>query len=80
MWSASSVERMSWTELGDRTWVRRYAEWDLNVAESEAWPDSLEAAGFTLADLADNFTTLQDLADFFAGGTLLDVALYDFGG
>lgn len=31
MWSASSVERMSWTELGDRTWVRRYDEWDLNV-------------------------------------------------
>jgi glyoxylase-like metal-dependent hydrolase (beta-lactamase superfamily II) len=22
---------MSWTELGDRTWVRRYDEWDLNV-------------------------------------------------
>jgi hypothetical protein len=61
-------------------WQTEHTEWDLNVAESEAWPDSLEAAGFTLADLADNFTTLQDLADFFAGGTLLDVALYDFGG
>jgi hypothetical protein len=61
-------------------WQTEHTEWDLNVAESEAWPDSLEAAGFTLADLADNFTTLQDLADFFAGGSLLDVALYDFGG
>jgi hypothetical protein len=61
-------------------WQTEHTEWDLNVAESDAWPDSLEAAGFTLADLADNFTTLQDLADFFAGGSLLDVALYDFGG
>lgn len=61
-------------------WQTDHTEWDLNVAQSEAWPDSLEAAGFTLADLAANFTTLQDLADFFAGGTLLDVATYDFGG
>lgn len=61
-------------------WQTAYTAWDLDVAQSEAWPDALEAAGFTLADLAANFTTLQDLADFFAGQTLLDVATFDFGG
>jgi len=65
---------------GERpNWQTAYEEWDLEVAQSEAWPDDLEASGFTLQDLADNFSTLQDLADSFAGQTLLDVALYDFG-
>lgn len=70
--------------LGDDSekpnWQTPYEEWDLEVAQSEAWPDDLEASGFDLADLADNFSTLQDLSDSFAGQTLLDVALYDFGG
>jgi hypothetical protein len=38
----------------------------------------LEAAGFTLQDIADNFSTLQDIANAFPG-TLLDIAQYDFG-
>jgi hypothetical protein len=61
-------------------WFSPYREWDLTTAETEAWPDILEASGFTLQDLADAFpTTLQDLADAFTPGTLLDIALYDFG-
>lgn len=69
--------------LGDDSerpnWQTEYEEWDLDVAQSDAWPDSLEAAGFTLQDIADNFNTLQDLAAAFPG-TLLDIALFDFGG
>ncbi|MFI0576133.1 hypothetical protein [Streptomyces tendae] len=64
---------------GERpNWQIEYSEWDLEVAESEAWPDVLEAAGFTLQDIADNYSTLADLAADFA--TLLDIALNDFGG
>ncbi|MEV5449957.1 hypothetical protein [Streptomyces sp. NPDC052535] len=63
---------------GERpNWQIEYSEWDLEVAESEAWPDVLEAAGFTLQDIADNYSTLADLAADFA--TLLDIALNDFG-
>ncbi|MGZ0231108.1 hypothetical protein [Streptomyces sp. CPS1] len=63
-----------------RNWQTEYREWDLETAEADPWPDTLEAAGFTLQDIADNFTTLQDIADFFGpGGTLLDIAMYDFG-
>ncbi|MEU7400705.1 hypothetical protein [Streptomyces sp. NPDC044948] len=61
-------------------WFDEITFWTLDVVKVEAWPDVLEAAGFTLEDLAANFTTLQDLADFFTPGTLLDVAIYDFGG
>ncbi len=61
-------------------WFSPYREWDLTTAETEAWPDILEASGFTLQDLATAFpTTLQDLATAFTPGTLLDIALYDFG-
>ncbi|MFD4343400.1 hypothetical protein ACFWQ6_00710 [Streptomyces coelicoflavus] len=64
---------------GERpNWQIQYSEWDLEVAESEAWPNVLEAAGFTLQDIADNYATLSDLAADFA--TLLDIALNDFGG
>lgn len=61
-----------------RDWQTEYRAWDLDVVETEAWPDVLEAAGFTLADIAANFSTLADIAAFFTG-TLLDIALYDFG-
>lgn len=61
-----------------RNWQTTYRAWDLDTVETEAWPDVLEAAGFTLADIAANFSTLQDIANFFTG-TLLDIAQYDFG-
>jgi hypothetical protein len=61
-----------------RTWSIPYRVWDLETAESEPWPDTLEAAGFTLQDVADNYSTLADLAADFA--TLLAIALFDFGG
>ena len=38
----------------------------------------MEAAGFTLQDINNNFSTLADIASFFPG-TLLDIAQYDFG-
>lgn len=60
-------------------WFDPIEFWQLDVVKVEAWPDVLEAAGFTLADLADNFSTLQDLADFFTPGTLLDIAIWDPG-
>jgi len=61
-----------------RNWQTPYRAWDLDTVETEAWPDVLEAAGFTLQDIANNFSTLQDIANFFTG-TLLDIAQYDFG-
>lgn len=61
-----------------RNWQTEYREWDLDTAEADSWPDALEAAGFTLQDINNNFSTLQDIADFFPG-TLLDIAQYDFG-
>ncbi|MFJ4365058.1 hypothetical protein ACIP4S_12995 [Streptomyces chartreusis] len=59
------------------TWYDEYRWWTLDVAQVEAWPDSLEAAGFTLQDIADNYSTLADLAADFA--TLLAIAQFDFG-
>lgn len=61
------------------TWYDAYRLWTLDLVKVEAWPDVLEAAGFTLADIADNFETLRDLSDAFTPGTLLSIALYDFG-
>ncbi|HEY9251765.1 MAG TPA: hypothetical protein VIP06_03820 [Nocardioides sp.] len=52
--------------------------WSMEATETDPWPDVLEAAGFTLQDIADNVTSLQDLATAFPG-TLLDIALYDWG-
>lgn len=60
-------------------WYDEYTWFTLESVKTEGWPDSMEAAGFTLQDIADNFTSLQDLADAFTPGTLLDIALYDFG-
>ena len=58
-------------------WQTAYRAWDLSLAEAEPWPDTLEAAGFTLQDIANNYSTLSDLAADFA--TLLAIAQYDFG-
>ncbi|MEH0547282.1 hypothetical protein QA802_30615 [Streptomyces sp. B21-105] len=63
----------------DRRWFDEMRYWQLEAYETEPWPDALEAAGFTLQDIADNFTSLQDLADAFTPGTLLDIATFDFG-
>lgn len=59
------------------TWYDEFRWWQLEVTKTEAWPTILEAAGFTLQDVADNYSTLQDLAD--DNVTLLDLALKDFG-
>ncbi|HEY9372875.1 hypothetical protein [Streptomyces sp.] len=61
----------------DPNWFDEYSWFQLNVVQADDWPDTLEAAGFTLQDIADNYTTLKDLSDAFA--TLLAVALFDFG-
>ena len=62
----------------DPNWYDTYRWFQLNVVKSDDWPDVMEAAGFTLQDIANNFSTLQDIANFFPG-TLLDIAQYDFG-
>ena len=61
----------------NRTWYNPIRYWALDTIETEAWADVLEAAGFTLQDIADNYSTLADLAADFA--TLLAIALHDFG-
>ncbi|MFF9238378.1 hypothetical protein ACF1AY_15795 [Streptomyces sp. NPDC014776] len=60
-------------------WQTEYREWDLSVAEGQAWASTLEAAGFSLADIANNFTSLADIAAAFPT-TLLSIATFDFGG
>lgn len=66
----SDIERPHWYD--ELRW------WELSTVEAEPWSDVMEARGFTLQDIADNFTTLADLAAAFPG-TLLDIATYDFG-
>jgi hypothetical protein len=66
------------SDTEDRTWYDGLRYWQLETYETEPWPDVLEAAGFTLQDIADNYSSLQDLADDFTG-TLLDIAMFDFG-
>lgn len=61
----------------DRTWYDGLRWWALEAVETEPWPDALEAAGFTLQDIANNYSTLKDLSDAFA--TLLAIALHNFG-
>ncbi|MGW0131887.1 hypothetical protein [Streptomyces sp. NPDC003299] len=68
------------SDTEDRRWFDELRFWQLDTYETEPWPDSLEAAGFTLQDIANNYSSLQDLADAFTPGSLLDIALYDFGG
>jgi hypothetical protein len=62
----------------DPNWYDEFRWFALNVVKGDDWPDVMEAAGFTLQDISNNFSTLQDIAAFFPG-TLLDIALYDFG-
>ncbi|MER6534678.1 hypothetical protein ABT215_12885 [Streptomyces sp900105755] len=62
----------------DPNWWDEFRWFQLNVVKSDDWPDVMEAAGFTLQDINNNFSTLQDIANFFTG-TLLDIAQYDFG-
>ncbi|MFF0597928.1 hypothetical protein [Streptomyces antibioticus] len=60
-------------------WYDSYRWFQLEVQQTEAWPSVLEAAGFTLQDIADNYSSLQDIAGDFTPGDLLDIALFDFG-
>ncbi|MEU4168857.1 hypothetical protein AB0F46_18515 [Streptomyces sp. NPDC026665] len=60
------------------TWFDEYRWFSLTVAKVDDWPDVMEAAGFTLADIAANFSTLADIAAFFTTN-LLAIAQYDFG-
>jgi hypothetical protein len=62
----------------DPNWYDEFRWFQLNAVKSDDWPGVMEAAGFTLADIAANFATLADIAAFFPG-TLLDIALFDFG-
>ncbi|MFF7966766.1 hypothetical protein ACFZC3_15540 [Streptomyces sp. NPDC007903] len=59
-------------------WYDEYRWFALSLARTEDWPDSMEAAGYTLQDIANNYSTLADLAADF--GSLLAIALFDFGG
>jgi len=53
-----------------------------DVVEVEGWAPTLGTATFTLGDIAAALPSppndLQDLADMFPGGTLLDIALADW--
>jgi hypothetical protein len=62
----------------DPNWYDEFRWFQLNVVKSDDWPDVMEASGFTLQDIADNFSTLQDVAAFFTTN-LLAIAQYDFG-
>ncbi|MFD6552762.1 hypothetical protein [Streptomyces sp. NPDC058398] len=59
-------------------WYDTYRWFALNMAKADDWPAVMEAAGFTLADIAANFSILSDISAFFPG-TLLSIAQYDFG-
>jgi hypothetical protein len=59
-------------------WYDEFRWFALTVVKSDDWPDVMEAAGFTLQDIANNFSILSDISAFFTG-TLLSIAQYDFG-
>jgi PIN domain nuclease of toxin-antitoxin system len=59
-------------------WYDEFRWFALNVVKSDDWPDVMEAAGFTLQDIANNFSILSDIAAFFPTN-LLAIAQYDFG-
>jgi hypothetical protein len=59
------------------TWYDEFRWFSLDVVKADDWPDVMEAAGFTLQDIANNYSTLADIAAAFP--TLLAIALYDFG-
>lgn len=79
----TSISRLDGTytlidDSEDPNWYDEFRWFALNVVKGDDWPDVMEAAGFSLADIAANFSTLSDIAAFFPG-TLLDIALFDFG-
>ena len=59
------------------TWYDEFRWFTLDVVKADDWPDTMEAAGFTLQDIANNYSTLADISATFA--TLLAIAQYDFG-
>ncbi|MEU9208556.1 hypothetical protein AB0D27_11520 [Streptomyces sp. NPDC048415] len=59
-------------------WYDEFRWFALNVVKSDDWPDVMEAAGFTLQDISNNFSILSDIAAFFPTN-LLAIAQYDFG-
>ncbi|MFD7793643.1 hypothetical protein [Streptomyces sp. NPDC059759] len=59
-------------------WYDEYRWFALSTVKSDDWPDVMEAAGYTLQDIADNFSILSDIAAFFPTN-LLAIAQYDFG-
>ncbi|WP_262059661.1 hypothetical protein [Streptomyces sp. STR69] len=59
-------------------WYDELRWFALSIVKSDDWPDVMEAAGFTLQDIANNFSTLSDIAAFFPTN-LLAIAQYDFG-
>jgi hypothetical protein len=79
----TSISRLDGTyalldDSEDPNWYDEFRWFALNVVKGDDWPDAMEAAGFTLQDIANNFSILSDIAAFFPG-TLLDIALFDFG-
>lgn len=79
----NSISRLDGTyalldDSEDPNWYDEFRWFQLNVVKADDWPSVLEAAGFDLQDIADNFSTLQDIAAAFPG-TLLDIAMFDFG-
>ncbi|MFF2383774.1 hypothetical protein [Streptomyces sp. NPDC058108] len=59
-------------------WYDELRWFAVSAVKSDDWPDIMEAAGFTLQDIANNFSTLADIAAFFPTN-LLAIAQYDFG-
>jgi hypothetical protein len=59
-------------------WYDEFRWFAMSIVKSDDWPDVMEAAGFTLQDIANNFSILSDIAAFFPTN-LLAIAQYDFG-
>lgn len=64
------------SDVESPTWYDGYRWWTLEAVEVQGWADTLEAAGFTLQDIANNYTSLQDIAN--ANATLLILAQRSF--
>ena len=57
-------------------WFSAYRFWTMTCVETEPWPDTLQAAGYTLQDIANNYTSLLDISN--ANATLLILAQRNF--
>ncbi|MEU0659628.1 hypothetical protein [Streptomyces lavendulocolor] len=64
-------------DVEDPNWYNEVRRWSLDAVETEAWPTILEAQGYTLQDIADNYSRLADIST--ENATLLALALRDFG-